>query len=289
MSATAAPRHRLFADGPTKGIAIGDWQIATTKRPICNSAELDRVAEWISIPLPEMLFGNNELVVAHRSGVSVVFNAVEALALVDDTPESADKTKVAASAQWTRTSVKTHGSIHKVVRPYDWTYTTEYCGTVSQRGGSPEGESQDRAVAIQMQPSEVGINIQRLIAPEPILFYDELVLFEDELADNGAAVLSLRMRVMPSCFLVLQRFFLRVDNVLLRINDTRVFHEFGSDVLIREYTSREAPYESVKQSAAAAQDLSAMTDANWVSARLEQMGPPVVHRRESVVVGSSKS
>lgn len=32
-------------------------------------------------------------------------------------------------------------------------------------------------------------------------------------------------RVMPSSFFVLLRFFLRVDGVLIRMNDTRLHHE----------------------------------------------------------------
>lgn len=32
-------------------------------------------------------------------------------------------------------------------------------------------------------------------------------------------------RVMPTSFFLLMRFFLRVDGVLIRINDTRLYHE----------------------------------------------------------------
>lgn len=52
---------------------------------------------------------------------------------------------------------------------------------------------------------------------------------------------------MPSCFLVLQRFFLRVDDVLFRINDTRLYHEFGTDYFVREYTSKEVHYNTIRQ------------------------------------------
>lgn len=52
---------------------------------------------------------------------------------------------------------------------------------------------------------------------------------------------------MPSCFLVLQRFFLRVDDVLFRVNDTRLYHEFGNDYFVREYTSKEVHYNVIRQ------------------------------------------
>ena len=41
----------------------------------------------------------------------------------------------------------------------------------------------------------------------------ELVLFDDELHDNGAAKLSVKVRVMPGCWFVLLRFWLRVDGM----------------------------------------------------------------------------
>ncbi|KAJ1341230.1 hypothetical protein BSLG_004165 [Batrachochytrium salamandrivorans] len=236
------PEPRLFAGdhGATKGIAVGDWTITTTKLPICNAIELERVAERVEIPLPEMLFGNNFLTVAHVSGTSIHFNAVDALELVDASAEAADKIKVACSAQWTKISSQEHAKIHHIIKPYDWTYTTNYCGKLTTKEG--EGLENTRFL-----PSDVGIDIQKLMVPEPIQFYNELVLFEDELADNGIAILNIRVRVMKSCFLVLQRFFMRVDGVMFRINDTRLYHEFGTDRLIREYSSREAPYDMVKQ------------------------------------------
>ena len=50
---------------------------------------------------------------------------------------------------------------------------------------------------------------------------------------------------MPGTFYILLRYFLRIDNVMLRVNDTRIYHEFGKDYLIREYTSREARVEEI--------------------------------------------
>jgi type 2A phosphatase activator TIP41 len=125
--------------------------------------------------------------------------------------------------------------VKDVVKPYDWTYTTNYKGTTD----TTEFEINDK------EPSLIDLN--RLRKQEPILFYDENILYEDELADNGTAMLTTRLRVMPSCFLILQRFFLRVDDVLFRINDTRLYHEFGNDYFVREYTSKEVHYNEIRQ------------------------------------------
>ena len=51
---------------------------------------------------------------------------------------------------------------------------------------------------------------------------------------------------MASGFLVLQRFFLRVDGVLVRINDTRLYHAAQTDYLLREYSSREAKIKDLR-------------------------------------------
>jgi len=37
------------------------------------------------------------------------------------------------------------------------------------------------------------IDLDRLRKPEPILFFDEIVLFEDELADNGTAMYTVKL------------------------------------------------------------------------------------------------
>lgn len=50
---------------------------------------------------------------------------------------------------------------------------------------------------------------------------------------------------MPSTFLVLQRYFLRVDNVLIRVIDTRIYHEFGTDFIIREFKYKEIKHDEV--------------------------------------------
>lgn len=51
---------------------------------------------------------------------------------------------------------------------------------------------------------------------------------------------------MASGFLVLQRFFLRVDGVMVRINDTRLYHAAQTDYLLREYTSKEAKIKDLR-------------------------------------------
>ena len=54
---------------------------------------------------------------------------------------------------------------------------------------------------------------------------------------------------MPTCIFILARFTLRVDNVLFRIHDTRIYHSFHSSppLVIRQASGWEAPYDRVKR------------------------------------------
>lgn len=128
----------------------------------------------------------------------------------------------------------THQGIKEVVKPFDWSYSTDYKGTLSNRGK-------------QFEPSTKPIPVELLKRPDPILFFDEVMLYEDELADNGIAMLSCKIRVMPSRLLLLTRFFMRLDNVLVRLRDTRIYVDFDTGEVIREYLSKEAEYEKVRE------------------------------------------
>lgn len=51
---------------------------------------------------------------------------------------------------------------------------------------------------------------------------------------------------MPSSFFVLLRYFLRVDNVMVRVNDTRIYHDFTMNYVLREYTNKECGMKELK-------------------------------------------
>lgn len=116
----------------------------------------------------------------------------------------------------------------------DWTYSTVYGGTITNQK-SIEKDNIDEVINYDMLKD----------TKEKILFYEELSLYEDELHDCGVCSLSVKFRVMPKCFFILIRFFLRVDNVLFRIVDTRIFHEFGKNFLIREYQLKQDTMNNV--------------------------------------------
>jgi type 2A phosphatase activator TIP41 len=123
-----------------------------------------------------------------------------------------------------------------VVKPFDWSYTTDYKGTITK--GKP--------FKVQKENAEP-IPIELLKRPDPILFFEEVVLFESELDDNGISVLSCKLRVMPDRMLLLCRQFMRLDNVVIRIRDTRIYVDFNLGKVIRDYTEKEDDFEKVKK------------------------------------------
>ena len=139
-----------------------------------------------------------------------------------------------------RSREKKHEGITEVVKPFDWSYSTDYKGTLSS--GSKNFGSCEKPIPIEL-----------LKRPDPILFFDEVMLYEDEMADNGITLYSCKIRVMPQRLLLLCRFFMRLDNVLLRMMDTRVYVEFGTGEVIREYVAKEEKYEVVRQVGISAQ------------------------------------
>lgn len=178
-------------------------------------------------------------------------------------------------------------------KPYDWTYTTTYCGhspsypSVTSMDTTPSATSSaSSSVTASHSPRNTSpsqwvpfdlnhpshakhqIPLAELTRPDPILFYAEVPLFEDELHDNGSSALIVRIvslhafsnlcssteypylqRVMPTCIFILSRFTLRVDGVLFRTFDTRIYSSLENDegtIVIRETTGWEAPYDAVK-------------------------------------------
>ena len=95
-----------------------------------------------------------------------------------------------------------------------------------------------------------------------------MILFEDELADNGLAQYRVKVRVMPQCFLLLARFYLRLENLMFRVIETRYYHEFGTGHVLREHTTRECTFDVVRKRQSAAGELTDLMNVDWVCAQI---------------------
>ncbi|KII95255.1 hypothetical protein PLICRDRAFT_169924 [Plicaturopsis crispa FD-325 SS-3] len=286
-AAQAVPEHKLLESPNTRTIEIKDWVITVSTNPISNASETDALQAYLGFPLPEMTFGNNYLTLRHRpSAWNYSFTTKDALKGVKggELEEGDGGVKVGYADAWlkSRTGPSPSLPMPKTVptKPYDWTYTTTYPGHRSS-----SSSSEDDAPATPTSPSPIAwapaddsqrshtIPLEELTRPDPILFYAEIPLFEDELHDNGSSNVLVRIRVMPGCIFILSRFTLRVDDVLFRTHDTRIYHSFASSppLIIRETSGWEAPYERVKRLLPRRDDLTPLTDPNFIAKTLTEM------------------
>ncbi|KAI1413713.1 TIP41-domain-containing protein [Hypoxylon sp. FL1857] len=257
----------------------GNFVISSRKLPISKAGPIDAMEHSLGIPVPEMIFGDNIVAIEHRpTGWKIEFNAYGALDAVDKTDKN--MLQVAYAKSWSASREQTSAGIKDVVKPYDWSYSTTYKGTVSTSPSSSsssttsstplapppppptaaatpnttgsENASKDTTTEgnnkkLDFTPTDKPIPIELLKRRDPILFFDEVMLYESELDDNGISVLSVKVRVHEQRMLLLARLFMRLDNVVARIRDTRVYVDFAAEEVTREYTAKESGIEDVKR------------------------------------------
>ncbi|KAK9071112.1 hypothetical protein SSX86_009680 [Deinandra increscens subsp. villosa] len=262
-----------------RGLRIHGWEIESSNRSCLTSLNLQSWEEKLETShLPEMIFGDSSLVLRHMmSGIKIHFNAFDAL--VGWKKEPLPPVEVPAAAQWKFRSKP----FEQIILDYDYTFTTPYSGSEtveSSIGIVSEGNS-----GLKWEDCDEQINVVKLASKEPILFYDEVILYEDELADNGVSLLTVKVRVMPSCWFLLLRFWLRVDGVLMRLRDTRVvctFSENKKPVILRDISWRETTFKALA-SKGYPSDSASYNDPNVISQRL----PIVLHKTQKLKIPDS--
>lgn len=217
-AAVALPKHQLFESPNSRAIEIGSWTITARTNPISNAGQSDALQAAIGgIPLPEMTFGSNSLELEHKeSGWKYAFITEEALKGVrnGELQDGDGGVKVGYADAWLKsrydmvlfafnvqtvlTSHRSTGATSQIpmpktvpTKPFDWTYTTLYPGHNTESSSSVEWKPAERG-----NPAH-SIPMAELTRPDPILFYAEIPLYEDELHDNGASHQLVRI-VCPS-------------------------------------------------------------------------------------------
>ncbi|KAJ1673333.1 Tap42 interacting protein, partial [Spiromyces aspiralis] len=170
--------HVVYEKDGTKGIRIQGWDICTHHESILKNEEIEKYSDELGFNMPEMIFGNNYFRAKRTDGGhGIELCALDALRQVKTGPNSYKEVQVRIAENWTNRSRYT--GINEVVKPFDWTFTTNYPGRCL---GSLEF----------VQTTKYSIDYDKLREPEPILFYNEVMLFEDDLGDNGMSRLSFK-------------------------------------------------------------------------------------------------
>ncbi|KAH9695284.1 TIP41-like protein [Citrus sinensis] len=253
--------------GERRGLRIRGWEIESRKRSILNSSSVERWEQKLETNhLPEMVFGESCLVLKHvESGTKIHFNAFDALSGWKQ--ESLPPVEVPAAAQWKFRSKP----FEQLILDYDYTFTTPYCGSETIEMDTDKHGTRDNldgSSSLHWEDCKEKIDVVALASKEPILFYDEVVLYEDELADNGVSLLTVKV--------------LRVDGVLMRLRDTRmhcVFSDSGNPVILRENCWREATVQALAAKGYPT-DSAAYSDPSIISQRL----PVIMHRTQKLKI-----
>lgn len=195
------------------------WNLSYQSRPISSSERIDQFTDSTGIRPPEMVFLENHLTIEHpETGLTIRFTAEDALlwcrltevqkqqqrrdsaggAVDGVSASSASELQPVATGTptpqlikcksahlWENKSVALEG-IEQLELDYDWTYTTLYAGTLAPANPAAPGSWSS------WECSPDPINLPLLMRREPILWFASLVLFEDELHDNGVSQLLLK-------------------------------------------------------------------------------------------------
>ncbi|PSC73022.1 TIP41 isoform X1 [Micractinium conductrix] len=276
------------------GVRVGGWVITSHKGPITADAELEALKQQLgTLAAPEQFYGENHLRLHHEpSGATLSFNALDALkGWLADTSEPV---LVGEAEEWLAARQQDVAAHAAQTVDYDWTYTTSYNGSLEQAGsGSSAGGADGTAAAAGPAAGAAGgadgpaaaaweatseqIDRALLTSRDPILYYDELPLYESELDDHGSSKVLLKVRVMPRCWYVLLRFWLRVDHVMVRLRETRVFCRFDAPPaaaarLLREVRHHEGTFAALRAAGAPAEG-PAYSDPDTAAAALMAVAP----------------
>jgi len=277
-------------------VIIGGWKVRARNTRILGKDALEALEKTLGTShLPEMVYGSTLELTHESTGVRLHFNAEDALK--EWLEEGLPPLKVAAAAVWEKGHKARFGDeMPKAAKSktgdawndeeetdkYDWTFTTPYRGSVSVddgAGAGTTGTDASRPTPSLWTDTEQRVDRGMLMERDPILFFDELTLYESELDDNGLMSLTVKVRVMPRCWYVLMRHWMRVDGVLIRLRETRFFHRLGTppgegSVVVRESARREETFEGLRMRGAPSEP-GQYPDADEAASVLLAAGGPV--------------
>jgi len=122
------------------GVQLNGWRFESESGPILSTRELEALQESlpVAVPsLPDAIFGHNRLTLTHEA-TRRAFHFDANGAIRRWVHESAHK-----GSGGLRVATASYGSWQEaadkmgVATDYDWTFSTDYCGTTSPPGASP--------------------------------------------------------------------------------------------------------------------------------------------------------
>lgn len=233
------------------------WKLEAYIQPLTRSDEIDELAAREKLcKVPDMYCGGASLRLTHLSTKTLLeLDVLDALRCCrwDPPPPLSQQPIIGDSTGPRLGSIRCqfadrwrpqtdNPDVRELQVTSDWTCSTSYWGSTYRIADGERRLLDSNA----WQATEETLPMELLRRQDEISWYQEILFWEDELADNGLCRLSVRVRVMPSFWFVLLLCEMRVDNVLLREVATRLFCSFDSDYVLREWTWKEATYEALQ-------------------------------------------
>ena len=228
------------------------WDFYSHTENMMNSKDLDILIKdkgenglFVS-HLPEIFYGYNRLFLINESAnFCYEFNPLQMLSLTSNTiRQKLLKEKEIyyipsqAKSQYSKTDDNKAEE--------DWSFSSPYIGHITSINNccmSKYYNKIKKTKKFQIEKSDIKFPETKV---ENVLNYNQVHFFEDELGDIGFSEGKIGFGVMNECFLGLMRCYLRVDNMLVRNIDTKIYHKFGDKYIIRNFTVKEKTYDELK-------------------------------------------
>lgn len=228
------------------------WDFYSHTENMLNSKDLDILIKnkeenglYIS-HLPEIFYGFNRLFLLNESqNFCYEFNPLQMLSLTNNNVRQ--KLLKEKEIYYIPTQAKSqYSKTDDTKNEMDWSFSSPYMGHITSINNCIMNKYYPKINETKKFRTEKSNMIFPEIKVENVLNYNQVQFFEDELGDIGLSEGKIGFGVMDQCFLGLMRCYLRVDNMLVRNIDTKIYHKFGEKYIIRNFSVKEKTYDELK-------------------------------------------
>ena len=227
------------------------WDFYSHTENMMNSKDLDILIKdkeenclFVS-HLPEIFYGYNRLFLINESAnFCYEFNPLQMLSLTSNTIRQ--KLLKEKEIYYIPSQAKSkYSKSDDNAADEDWSFSSPYIGHITSINNcciSKYYNKINETKKFQIEKSDIKFPETKV---ENVLNYNQVHFFEDELGDIGFSEGKIGFGVMEDCFLGLMRCYLRVDNMIVRNIDTKIYHKFGDKYIIRNFLVKEKTYEEL--------------------------------------------
>ena len=228
------------------------WDFYSHTENMLNSKDLDILIKnkeenglYIS-HLPEIFYGFNRLFLINESqNFCYEFNPLQMLSLTNNNVRQ--KLLKEKEIYYIPTQAKSqYSKTDDTKNEMDWSFSSPYMGHITSINSCIMNKYYPKINETKKFRTEKSNITFPEIKVENVLNYNQVQFFEDELGDIGLSEGKIGFGVMDQCFLGLMRCYLRVDNMLVRNIDTKIYHKFGEKYIIRNFSVKEKTYDELK-------------------------------------------